>query len=422
MGTRRIQVVVITLGFLFAANVFDPGGAFGFKYVATILVCLTCAWTFWYVDLSAREIALGLLFFVTWPVWALLNGVARNGDLADGLSQVTPFLFTLPLALVLPAVERRAPLRLFYACLVSLAVLVAISFGIVFLMPGSAVGSRVFEFLSSLQGREGYFGSMRVGDLTVPVFYFRSTLFLVPACVYFLFMDKVLRAGIVFLALALTWSKSGIVIALVFGLVSLVLKVSSRANLSHRGAERDRRFSVLKFVLPIILLSGITLLILASFPGFTDLIFDTAAGESETAVVREEHYRSIMVLFERNPDYLLTGQGVGTSFFSSGESDYVRIIEIAHLDAIRKFGLPWFVGFSWLVFYSAWRLIRSKDRESQGFGFALISMYIAGGTNPVLFSPLFIILLILCYFAQRPRFEPAGELTTSYLQRDSVSA
>jgi hypothetical protein len=43
--------------------------------------------------------------------------------------------------------------------------------------------------------------------------------------------------------------------------------------------------------------------------------------------------------------------------------------------------------------------------EAQGFGFALVSMYIAGGTNPVLFSPLFIILLTLCYFAQRPRLE-----------------
>jgi hypothetical protein len=120
------------------------------------------------------------------------------------------------------------------------------------------------------------------------------------------------------------------------------------------------------------------------------------------------HYHSIMDVFSRNPNYLLIGQGAGTSFFSSGESDYVRNIEIAHLDGIRKFGLPWFLGFSSLVFYSSWRLIGTKEMEARGFGFALVSMYIAGGTNPVLFSPLFIILLTLCYFAQRPRLETSS--------------
>ena len=70
-------------------------------------------------------------------------------------------------------------------------------------MPDSAVGSGVFEMLSSLQGQESYFGGELMGDVTVPV-YFRSTLFLVPACVYFLFVGKVWRAGITFLALTLT--------------------------------------------------------------------------------------------------------------------------------------------------------------------------------------------------------------------------
>jgi hypothetical protein len=190
-------------------------------------------------------------------------------------------------------------------------------------------------------------------------------------------------------------------IALAFGLVFLILKLISRGTSAQGRTGATQRFAMLRMVLPILLLSAVTVFILSSFPGFFDLISDTAAGQSETAVVRIGHYHSIMDLFLRNPDYLLIGQGAGTSFFSSGESDYVRIIELAHLDAIRKFGLPWFLGFSALVFYSSWRLIRLKEMEARGFGFALVSMYIAAGTNPVLLSPLFIILLMLCYFAQR---------------------
>jgi hypothetical protein len=400
---KRAAILGLTaLVFLFAANIYDPGGALGVKYVATVLICLCCVWTIRYVDLSAGEMAAGLFLFVLWPVWEFLYGTVQGGDITVAATQVTPFLFVLPLAILLPAVDRQRPLRLFYACVFSLAVFIVLAFGLVFLMPDSAVGLKLFEALSSLHEQEGYFGSEVLGDLTVPVLYFRSTLFLVPACVYFLFVGKVWRAGIIFLALGLTWSKSGMFIVLVFGVVSLALKLTSRNVLFQNRTSSAPRSTMRRVVLPVVLLSAIAVFMLSSFPGFFDLILDTAAGESDTAQIRIGHYHSIMDLFAHNPGYLLIGQGAGTSFFSSGEGKYVRIIEIAHLDTIRKFGLPWFLAFSSLVFYSSWRLIRTNEMETRGTGLALVSMYIAGGTNPVLLSPLFIILLTLCYFTQRP--------------------
>jgi hypothetical protein len=408
LSKGKFYVLAVALALLFVANIYDPGGAFGVKYFATLLISLCCVWTLRFVDLSAGEMALGLLLFIVWPAWTLLYGVVRKGDVAIGVAQVTPFLFVLPLASLLPAVDRRTPLRLLYACLFSLAIFEIVSFGLVFLMPDSGLSSRVFDVLSSLHEQEGSFGDELMGDVTVPVFYFRSTLFLVSACVYFLFVGKVWRAGITFLALGLAWSKSGMLITFVFGLVFAVLKLTSRAASSRGGTSSARQSTILRTLLPVVLLSGIALFVLSSFPAFFDRILDTAEGVSSTAQVRMGHYHSIVELFSRNPDYLLIGQGAGTSFYSSGESDYVRIIEIAHLDGIRKFGLPWFLGFSSLVFYSSWRLIRTKEMEARGFGFALVSMYIAAGTNPVLFSPLFIILLTLCYFAQRPRLEESS--------------
>jgi hypothetical protein len=106
-------------------------------------------------------------------------------------------------------------------------------------------------------------------------------------------------------------------------------------------------------------------------------------------------------LFSEHPAYLIIGQGVGVPFFSSGESSYVQNIEVDHLNTVRKFGLPWFVGFSGIVFFSAWKLIKASCAEMEACGFALVSMYFAAGTNPVLTSPLFVILMTLSYFAQR---------------------
>jgi hypothetical protein len=109
----------------------------------------------------------------------------------------------------------------------------------------------------------------------------------------------------------------------------------------------------------------------------------------------------VMDLFAEHPSYLLVGQGAGVAFFSLGESENVQSFEIDHLNAIRKFGLPWFIAYSAIVFYSARKLIATGQKEERAFGFALISAYLAAGTNPVLLSSLFVTMMTLSYFVQR---------------------
>src|SRR5437016_3302830 len=87
------SLLTIVLVFLFAANVYDPRGALGLKYVAFFIASVCSLWTLRFIDLSFREIIAGSLLFVVWPCWSLLFGVVRNGDVLIGISQVTPFLF-----------------------------------------------------------------------------------------------------------------------------------------------------------------------------------------------------------------------------------------------------------------------------------------------------------------------------------------
>jgi len=365
------------------------------------LAALFSLWMLKYLDLSTREMIAGLLLFVVWPAWSLLYGVTRNGDVKIGFSEVTPFVFALPLASVLPVVNERRALRLFYACVLSLTIVVIIPFGLFVLFPDSGLSARLFDLLTGLHEREGYFGAKSFGETQVPGIYFGSTLFLVPTSVYYLFVGKVFRAAFAFLGLALAFSKAGMAIVIAFGLVHSIRFFLSRRGLWSVDRTPTRRLLYLRAALPFILLAVLAGSVLLAFPSFTDQVADTVAGESETAQIRIGHFDSVIKLFADNPHYLLIGQGVGLPFYTSGESEFVQNIEVDHLNTIRKFGLPWFIGFTTVVFYSSWKLIRSKDQEACAFGFALMSMYLAAGTNPVLLAPLFIMLMTMSYFLQR---------------------
>jgi uncharacterized membrane protein len=419
-GGRKITAGYVLTGvlvILFASNAFDPGGALGVKYVAFLLLSLSALWTLKRADLTSPEIIGAMLLFVVWPCWALVLGAVRNGDMSVGASQVTPFLFVLVLAVVLCAFDARLPLRLFYASIFSLAIVVLASFILIYLLPDHPASSALFTLLTALHEKEGYFGTQSLGDLEVPIIYFGSTLFLVPAFVYYLFVGKGLRAAVIFLAIGVTFSKAGITIALVFGAVYSILVFSSYSAPNVSGGAKSSLPRRLRKLLPLVAVAGVAALLLLSMPVFSDRIRDAWTGESETAQVRLGHFHSVMDLFLHHPSYLIVGQGVGVPFYTLGESNYVQNFEIDHLNTIRKLGLPWFIGFSAVVFYSAYKLIRAGRVEERAFGFALTSIYFAAGTNPVLTTPLFTIVMTLSYFAQRGKIEGPSQCSPRDLQR-----
>lgn len=397
---QRARSLVAVLLLLFMANVFDPGGALGVRYVAFVVACLSTLWALRFFYLPPRALIVGLVLFVVWPMWELFYGVVRGGDVFEGIVQVAPFLFVCLLALILPAFDRRTPLRLFYACLLVLAVVVIASFALIVLLPNSLVSQRLVESFSSLNEREGYFGAQVLGGIEVPWIYFRSTLFLVPAFVYFLFLGRLLRAGTILLALGLALSKAGVTIAVLFAVYySLTTLFGSPILTKFRGTKRPMQ-GWTRRLLPILVIGVAVLAIFLSLPTFSDELRDAWEGNSETSQIRIDHFRSVMVLFQDHPGYLFVGQGVGVPFYSFGTSTYVQSFEIDHLNTIRKFGFPWFVGFSIVVFYSARGLIKSGGTEGRALGLALVSSYLASGTNPVLISDLFMMLMTLSYSAQ----------------------
>jgi hypothetical protein len=139
--------------------------------------------------------------------------------------------------------------------------------------------------------------------------------------------------------------------------------------------------------------------------GYIDYLAATFRGEATTSQVRIGHWKSFVDLMEENPSYLIWGQGTGTQFVSLGEAARsgglphpVYNIELDHIDSIRQFGLPWFIGFTALSAYVSLKLIwKSRSNEDKGLGYAMGGLFIAAGTNPVLITPLFMMLLAAYY-------------------------
>jgi hypothetical protein len=77
---KRARWLTFVLLFLFVANVFDPGGAPGVRYVAFVVACLATLGALKSFYLPPRALILGLVLFVVWPIWELFYGLLRDAD------------------------------------------------------------------------------------------------------------------------------------------------------------------------------------------------------------------------------------------------------------------------------------------------------------------------------------------------------
>ncbi len=113
--------------------------------------------------------------------------------------------------------------------------------------------------------------------------------------------------------------------------------------------------------------------------------------ESSDAV-RTSDLNSILNIFVLHPQVLFFGDGIGSSFFSSGRNEYVVNIELSYWNLLRQFGV---VGFSFFVGMYLIELICSFKRRDLMLGFFILSFMIISYTNPFLFGSTGALVLIV---------------------------
>ncbi len=379
------SLVSATLFFLFAANTLDMGGTIGLKYASYLPAAILAGTGLGKVRLELPVSNFLMFLFLAYPSLALCTGLAAGADPMLAVSQVTPFLPPAILFLLLRRLDPGNPIpyRIFCWSTLPLAVAVIVLFPLFLWIPDRAPVANLLETLSS--PGFGYFGTRKAGDLDLPNTYFRATLFLVPAFAYFHLTGRRFAARVSFIGLVLSLSRAGTLLCIGLYVIE---------------ALRSRK------VLPILVLAAGAAALYCFLPDATREALSGITMEGETTRVRLRHLDSLQTLFDRNPPALLFGQGAGVEFFSTGAGADVSNIEIDHFNAIRKFGLAWFLPFLFLFLRTTANLIGGGSPEKRAIGISLVLLFLAAGTNPVFVNPLFFLAFVAALHASGPADEP----------------
>lgn len=366
--TGVVARVLVAVTFFTLA--IDMGGDFGLRNVVVPICALLMA--------AVNGLALPrgwpalLALLVVYPAVSLLLGLSNGAALPLAISQyqATAFSFVI-LALVTRIPYDLATSALLYSLSAVALLATGLAIGLV-VSPDSVSG--ILSLAADRGG--GHFGERGIGvGGVVPNVYFKATLFYVPVFVLALTRNNYPAALVCFTGLVAALSKTGMAAAATIATVFLA-RSGKRKGLVVGG-----------------LLCGVALW--AAGSSSFAVLQEIAAHESGTVDVRIGHLDSLVERWSARPASLLVGFGLGSTFYSAGAGELVSNIEIDHLNVVRKYGLLWASAFFLLVLRAARAAIRHGRADVRGLGWALIVGFAVAGTNPVLTSPLFFLLLFM---------------------------
>jgi hypothetical protein len=352
----------------FFSLAFDSGGDFGLRALILPIGLMGLILNNGFRITNTLILIFTLL--VVWPIISLGIGISNGADLEVALSQYKGLFFGFLMVAVLSSVESDKMLDIFTYSIVAIALFVdIISAG---LLLGFSWAETILSLLAPLGG--GYFGYMPIGGILIPNIYFKSTLFFVPAFWVLLRKDRLMMAALIFISTIFAISKTAIISCVLILVASVFFNNNSKKRL---------------YVFIFLVLAA---LYVVNHPIYSKLE-EISSGESVTVSIRQDHIGSLINYWSENPIDFIIGSGLGSTFFSVGAGEYVNAIELDHLNIIRKHGIIWFGLFMALTVYISTVLIRSGDRNSRTLGVALGIAFIVAGTNPVLLTPIFFVLL-----------------------------
>jgi len=382
-------IIVVTMFSL----AIDAGGQMGIRALFPIGLALILLLSRKIVAVPYALLLFGLM--VAYPTCLYFVGLLRNASPEIATSQFRSTLFSWGMMIALSGINYVFLARALYSSIALTALIATI--GAVFLLLGIPVIDNFFGSLST--NSAGYFGLRGAGESLIPNVQFKSTLFFVPAALYFLLNRKFVLFLVCLLGLTAGVSKSGIAFVLA---ASLIFSLAAGGNVRWFALAVGLAFSLLLYNSPM-----------------WELFAEIGRGESFTMDVRQGHYDSIVKLFSEDLLGFTFGFGLGSEFYSEGAGEFVSAIELDHLNTIRKYGIIWSSVFFYLVVAVSLRAVLSQINHVRILGVCLISAFIVAGTNPVLISPIFFLILFITIQATN---QATGIRRSSEASRDSVGS
>ena len=370
----RSSLENVLIAAMFMAVALDMGGQIGARDIvlsigAVMLIIVRRI-------VIPRQFALLFALLVVYPTFLLLVGVLKNADHSVAVSQYKSTVLAFILLVILSNSPYAILAKILYYS-ISFTALIAVVLAI-----SLSLDINVFDGLIGRLHEEsaGYFGLRGVGEFNIPIIYFKATLFYVPAALYFLFRGSIFVYFICVMGLVAATSKAG----MLFVLIATIIFLFYKGNILSK----------------ILIGVFVSLLLLFVFQSqIIRLFYEMQEGYDSTIQVRIGHMSSIRQLFSDHPLEFLFGFGLGTEFYSEGVGQYVTNIEVDHLNCIRKYGLIWSCIFFGIVLHTSIRSMKSHVKEIRVLGVCLISAFIVAGTNPVLISPVFFLILLVTILA-----------------------
>ncbi len=361
----------VALLFLFA-TIFDMQGKLGLRYAVWGLLLL-------YTSIFVFTLRISPAYFLYWffilflfPLTAALIGFLSVSELNVFL-YLTPFCVSPIIFSLSKNVSIDIMVDYFFRLLLVLAVVV-LATNLWVLFDDSIL---YFDITRKFYANIDYFSGKRISVL-IPKVYHQATLFFSCAAIYYLVNKKFMLVGLMLLAMTLSASKGAVLIFSLFACVYGVLC-----------------FSFAWKIRAAIVLISVFVIAIGFQPALVDSLVSTVLLENETTSKRLLQIESLVGHFSQNPVWILTGQGLGTSFFSAGDQAFVTNAELDHFETVRRYGLIWCLLFFASVIYTGGRLFFSRSLNLRALGLSMLAAFFAAGTNPVLISSVFLVLFTL---------------------------
>ncbi|MDP1659482.1 MAG: hypothetical protein Q8L73_09065 [Methylotenera sp.] len=352
----------------------DMGGEFG---VRNPVVAFLVPTLFMLNGFAVPRVAiLAMPILVIYPLALFLIALNSDADATIAFSQFKSTAFGWVLLLILSGISAEKILFSVFASLTCAAGLVVILFfGVWENVPlALTTVKHLSSFTPSLIGE----GGKLMGGVIVPAIYLKSTLFLLPACIYWLYRERVFLAFVCFLGLIVSCSKVGFVLGVAVFIIFIITNTAYRNKL-------------------LILSALIFGLFVANKMGYFEIVASLLNSQTvqtvQTVQTRLGHFYSFKDYFLQYPIKFLFGFGLGKAMYSQGANTFVYNTELDHLNLIWRYGFIWSCIFVFGILGACSKSISSNNVQSHIFGIVCLAAFLVAGTNPVLLTPIFFLIL-----------------------------
>lgn len=382
-----LALLSICITLLFTDVVIDPSNQiFHLKYVLFVLLFIIWAPTLLSKQLALPRYLIFIIIFVCvfMPFYSISIGLINHYLQNTSFGEIVYFnSFFFFLLILITANEKIELTKIFNYSTLLIILITIVSYSILIYNPNTF--GLLYDYFV-VNKRVAIYGLRNYGDYTLLMMFYKTSPLLVFPLSYYLnqlliSQDKkhVLIKSLFLIAIAITLFLSGTRA----NLLSLLLIVLF--YIFYFAYKQSK---------PLFLILGFALLLIATY-GLSTLGGILLSTSETSNMIKFGHVISYIEHFSNHIGVLIFGQGLGSTFYSSGVNSIVSITELTYFELIRIWGLPITLIFCGILIIPLYKEI--KERKMSHLFIAYLAYLFIAGTNPLLLSSTGMLVLVYVF-------------------------